>query len=219
MGGMAGGRGLMGTVTAVALDHYHIKTDAGEDYTVFFSVNTRILKQANAPRRSSGQTATPADAPHAPSSGAQVRVRPEGERPVPQEIKAAEIKVGDVVMAAGEADTAKKTIGAIMVIQLDPERARQAREYQAQFGKTWLAGRITAIDDTKITVEGVVDHVPHSFIVDENTSFRKRRDSITMADIKAGDQLRVEGAVKDGLFLATVVQAMEPRPDSAGKPR
>ena len=37
-----GGRGLMGTVTEAASDHYTIKTDQGELYRVFFSVNTRI---------------------------------------------------------------------------------------------------------------------------------------------------------------------------------
>ena len=42
-GGMMG-RGLMGTVTEVAADHYTIKTDAGETYTVHFSANTRIFR-------------------------------------------------------------------------------------------------------------------------------------------------------------------------------
>ena len=41
---MGMGRGLTGTVTEAAADHYTIKTDAGETYTVHFSANTRILK-------------------------------------------------------------------------------------------------------------------------------------------------------------------------------
>ena len=45
--------------------------------------------------------------------------------------------------------------GAVFILQLDPERARQARELQAAYGKTWLAGRITSIDGTKITVDGL----------------------------------------------------------------
>jgi preprotein translocase subunit YajC len=44
-GGMGQGRGVMGTVTQVAADHYTIKTDAGETYTVHYSANTRIVKQ------------------------------------------------------------------------------------------------------------------------------------------------------------------------------
>jgi hypothetical protein len=44
-GGMGMGRGLMGTVTEVGADHYTIKTESGETYTVRYSANTRILKQ------------------------------------------------------------------------------------------------------------------------------------------------------------------------------
>src|ERR1039458_3908037 len=45
-GGMGMGNGITGTVTEVAADHYIIKTDAGDSYTIHFSVNTRIVKQA-----------------------------------------------------------------------------------------------------------------------------------------------------------------------------
>ena len=48
MGGGMGamlGRGVIGTVTEVAADHYTIKTEMGEVYTVHFSANTRITKQ------------------------------------------------------------------------------------------------------------------------------------------------------------------------------
>ena len=199
-----GGRGLMGTVTEAASDHYTIKTDQGDTYRVFFSVNTRILKQP-APRNQPPAPGTSSAQP------APRQPRDPADRPMPQEIKPTDIKAGDVIMAAGEADASKKTLGAVMIFQVDPERARQMREYQAQFGKTWLAGRITAIDETKITLEAITDHAPHSFLVDENTSFRKRRDSITLADIKVGDQIRVEGAVAAGTFTATLVQAIEPR--------
>ena len=45
MGGFAGGRGILGTVTEITPNHYMLKTDAGELYTVHYSVNTRIMKQ------------------------------------------------------------------------------------------------------------------------------------------------------------------------------
>jgi hypothetical protein len=51
-----GGRGLNGTVTQVAADHYTIKTDAGETYTVHFSANTRIVKQAAGRGSGGGQS-------------------------------------------------------------------------------------------------------------------------------------------------------------------
>jgi hypothetical protein len=89
---------------------------------------------------------------------------------------------------------------------------------EANYGKTWLAGRITGIKDTTITIEGMLDHTPHSIVVDENTSFRQRRDSITLADIQPGEQLRAEGAVKGGVFLATTVVANQPQNRDGGPP-
>ena len=187
MGGFAGSRGILGTVTEVTSDHYVVKTDTGDVYTVHYSVNTRIMKQppgARIPgqgRRNSDRSAEidPADV----------------ERAMPVNIKPTEIKVGDVITAGGEMDSAKKSIGAVAIFQLDPERAKQMREMQANYGKTWLAGRIASIDGTRIIIEGLVDHIPHTIDVDENTSFRQRRDSITLADIHPGEQLRAEGAV------------------------
>jgi hypothetical protein len=76
---------------------------------------------------------------------------------------------------------------------------------EADFGKTWLMGKVTAIDGAKITLTGALDNAPHSVVADENTAFRKRRDPITLADIQVGDTVRAEGAVKDGVFTATNV--------------
>jgi hypothetical protein len=202
----AGGRGVLGTVTEVAADHYTIKTDAGDVYTVHYSVNTRMVKQAAGRVRGQGGQAGQGAAPRERGSGDA-----DGQRPAPETIKPTDIKVGDIITAGGEMDTAGKSIGAIFVALVDPERAKQMREMQANYGKTWLAGRITAIDGTNITIEGMVDHAPHTITVDENTSFRERRDSITMADIHTGEQLRADGAMKDGAFRATQVVATEPQ--------
>ena len=207
-GFMGGGRGVLGSVTEVASDHYTIKTETGDLYTVHFSVNTRILKQPPGGRsfspdgggRDSGARRSSGEA----DSG-------DLERQVPQPIKPTDIKVGDIITAGGEIDASAKSIGAVMIMQIDPERAKQMRQMQANFGKTWLAGRITAVDGTRITIEGALDHTSHAIDVDENTSFRQRRDSITLADIKPGEQLRAEGAMKDGVFRATLVNAMVPQ--------
>ena len=101
--GQRGGGGITGTVTEVAADHYIIKTDGGETYTIHFSANTRIMKQT-------------------------VRQRGEGGGNPPQPLKSTDIKVGDAVAALGEVDAAAKSVGAVVVLQLDPERAKQIRE-------------------------------------------------------------------------------------------
>jgi preprotein translocase subunit YajC len=206
----AGARGVLGAVTEVTAEHYTIKTDSGESYTVHYSANTRIMKQpAGGGRRFGANGAAGQGNRGAAGSGADNADG--GQIQQPQPLKPTDIKVGDFITAGGEMDTAAKSIGAIFIMQVDPERAKQMREMQANYGKTWLAGRITAIDGTRITIEGAVDHAPHAIEVDEDTSFRQRRDAITLADIKPGQQLRAEGAVKEGVFRATTVMAMNPQ--------
>jgi hypothetical protein len=190
--GMGLGRGVLGTVTEVAADHYTVKNDAGETYVVHFSVNTRIMKM---PQR------------RGPGGGGDAG---DPQQNAPQPLKPTDIKVGDAITAGGEVDTAAKSVGAVIVMLLDPERAKQMREMQANYGKTWLMGKVTAIDGVKVTLAGSVDNASHSFVADENTTFRKRRDPITLADVQVGDMVRIEGAVKDGGFVATTVTVMGP---------
>ncbi len=206
------GRGVLGTVTEVAADHYAIKTDAGLVYTIHYSVNTRIVKQPPAPAGSGqGRGAGGGGG----QGGGQWRGGEGGGNP-PQAIKPTDIKVGDAITVMGEVDATAKSVGAIAVIQLDPERAKQMREMQANYGKTWIMGKVTAIDGVKVTLMGALDSATHSFVADENTTFRKRRDPITLGDIQVGDTVRVEGGLKDGTFLATMVNAMGQPP--AGGP-
>jgi len=137
----------------------------------------------------------------------------------PETLKPTDIKVGDAVMAMGEVDAQAKSVGAVAIMQIDPERAKQMREMQANYGKTWLMGKVTAIDGVKVTLMGGMDKAAHTFVADENTTFRKRREPITLADIQAGDIVRVEGAVKDGAFLVTTVNDMGAQGQPPAVPR
>jgi preprotein translocase subunit YajC len=203
-GGMMG-RGIMGTVTAVASDHITIKTESGEVRTVNYSANTRFVKQAPRPG-GAGQNGA--------AEGGE-----RGQRTPPEPIKAADIKLGDAIAASGEVDPTGNSVGAVMVMQLDPQRAQQMREMQANFGKTWLMGKVTAVNETKVTLQSPVDNAAHTFAADENTSFRKRRESVTLADVQVGDNVRVEGAMKDGVFVASTVSVMGMPPGGGGADR
>jgi hypothetical protein len=198
--GMMMGRGLMGTVTEVAADHYTIKTDAGDVYTVHFTADTRIFKQV-AGQREPGEGAGAGGGQGAGSGGG----RGYGGGNPPQEIKPTDIKAGDAIAVTGSIDAAAKSAAATRIAQLDPAVVQQIHAMEADFGKTWLMGKVTAINGAKITLTGVIDNAPHSVLGDENTVFRKRRDPITLADIQVGDTVRAEGAVKDGVFTATSV--------------
>ncbi|HVN94006.1 MAG TPA: DUF5666 domain-containing protein [Terracidiphilus sp.] len=203
------GRGLMGTVTAVAADHYTIKTEAGDVYTVRFTADTRMFKRQ---ARSGGPGSS--QGPGADQNGQQGGGEPggEGRRGMgygggnpPQQISAADIKTGDMINVMGETDASTKTVNARAVALMDQQTVDQIRAMEANFGKTWLMGKVTAIDGTKITLAGALDNAPHTVVADENTEFRKRRDPITLADIQVGDTVRVDGALKDGAFLAANV--------------
>jgi hypothetical protein len=203
-GGMMMGRGLMGTVTAAAADHYTIKTDAGDVYTVHFTADTRMFKREARP---SGQNTGPAT-----GQGEGDGQRGSGRRGTgyrdgnpPQQIAATDIKVGDMISVMGDTDATAKTVNARGVALMDQQTVDQIRAMEANFGKTWLMGKVTAIDGTKITLTGVLDNAPHTVVADENTEFRKRRDPITLADIQVGDTVRADGAVKDGSFIAANV--------------
>ncbi len=230
------GAGLWGTVTTAGADQYTVKTDAGDVYTVRFSADTRILKMPALVRREGG----PGSGAVQGNGGAQGSAQGSGQgngggqgggqggwqgrgmggNP-PQQLKPTDIKVGDIIQVRGQIDEAAKTVPAMAIIQLDPDRVAQMREMNANFGKTWLVGKVTAIDGVKVTVTGSLDNAPHSFVADENTTFRQRRDPITLADIQVGDVVRADGAVKDGVFTATAVSSMgaPPTPANATMPR
>jgi Domain of unknown function (DUF5666) len=212
MGAM--GRGLSGTVTQVAADHFQVKNEAGDVYTVHFSANTRIMRTVPRPAGAANDNQPGAAGTRGGGNGGRNGWGGQGggQMDPPVAIKATDIKVGDIIMAGGEIDDAAKSVGAISILQLDPERAKQMREMQANFGKTWLMGRVTAVNEAKVTLDSNVDHASHAFTADENTTFRKRRDPITLADVQVGDMVRVEGAVKDGAFVATNVMVMGPGP-------
>jgi hypothetical protein len=116
-----------------------------------------------------------------------------------EQVRPTEIVAGDMIFAAGNVDVKKRTVGAAILIDVPAEEVRKARE---GLGKTWAAGKIKAIAGTKIQVHRL-DGVEQEIAVDENTSFREKRDSVTLADLRPGEGFRAEGHVMNGTFTAT----------------
>ncbi len=93
-------------------------------------------------------------------------------------------------------------------------------------GKTYIFGELIKIDGTKLTVKKP-DNTEQVIEVDDDTSFRnERRESVTLADMKVGDFVRGQGAVKSGVFVpkelycrpaaqAAIRAPSAPSPDSA----
>ncbi len=99
-----------------------------------------------------------------------------------QPVKATDIKVGDGVGAMGVLDPATKTVHAVFVGVIDAEQVKKARE---NMGKTYITGKVTAIDmdALKLTVMRP-DGVSQVIGVDEQTSFK--RGGRGMAAIASG---------------------------------
>ncbi len=209
----AGGQMVRGTVTAATADKLTVKTDAGDIYQVALSANTRLNKDR-------------------------------------QPVKASDIKVGDSVGAMGTLDAPTKTVHAVFVTVVDAEQVKKMRE---NMGKTYITGKVTAIDADalKITVLRQ-DNVSQVIGVDEQTSFRRGGrgmmsmangagpvdsgagggegrgngagsgngagarggnggggESITFADLKIGDTIAGQGALKNGVFVPTQLGVMD----------
>src|ERR1700721_879804 len=116
-------------------------------------------------------------------------------------------------LAGGIVDPKAKRVGAVFVVDIDAKEVRDAR---AAFGKTWVMGKVTAIHDLKITIERTGDKQTQVVAVDENTSFRKRREDVTLTDVKGGDMTSAQGALRAASFLATTLRIMPPRAAGQG---
>ncbi len=152
-----------------------------------------------------------------------------------QPVKAAEVHIGDGLGAVGEVDQPNKTVHAMFVTVIDAEQVKKARE---AMGKTYIAGKVTAIDELKLTILRA-DGVSQVIAVDEDTSFRKGErgmqmafagtgggagrgapqgglpqatggESITLADVKVGATVAGPGALKGGVFVPTMLGVGEP---------
>jgi len=154
-----------------------------------------------------------------------------------QPVKIADVHVGDGVGAMGVIDAPTKTVHAAMVMVVD---AAQVKKMRDDMGKTYISGKVMAIDDLELTIKRQ-DGVTQKIAVDEGTSFRKggrgagammrgdgsqslgsgagpgsgqpggpQGESITLADVKVGDMVVGPGALKAGVFVPTQLTVIDP---------
>ena len=178
------GPGVGGTITAISNDSINLKTMDGQSAQVVLSNKTEYRKDR-------------------------------------QPAKLADFKVGDMVFVRGE----KSESGAWQA-QVVAARSvggpgggaggaggmggGQFREqFRENMGKKFIAGEVKSIDGTKLTIARP-DGVTQTIAVDENTSFRKNGESVTLADIKPGDQVYGQGELKNDVFVPTVLNVGQP---------
>lgn len=130
-----------------------------------------------------------------------------------QPFKFEQIKVDDVVFARGELKN--NSMQAAIVSVVNPEMIQRVQQgggpgsgpggpmagfNREDLGKKFIAGEVKAINETKLTIARP-DGQTQDIEVDENTSFKKGGESITLPDIKVGDFVRGRGELKDNTFV------------------
>jgi Domain of unknown function (DUF5666) len=174
---MPPGENVVGKVTAVSKDSLTVSPlMGGEPVTVKVSETTRVSKDR-------------------------------------QPFKLEDIKVDDVVFARGELKN--NVMQAVGVGVVNPEMIQRVQQgggpggarggMMAGFspedmGKKFIAGEVKAINETKLTIARP-DGQTQEIEVDENTSFKKGSESITLPDIKVGDFVRGRGELKENTFV------------------
>ncbi len=123
-----------------------------------------------------------------------------------QPVQLSDFTVGDMVMVRGQS-----TGENIWKADLIATRSNfGGTEFREALGKKFIMGEIKAIDGTNLTIARP-DGVNQTIMVDENTSFRKQHESVTLADFKVGDQVFGRGGLKNNIFVAANLNLGDPR--------
>jgi len=135
-------------------------------------------------------------------------------------IKLHDIKTGDSVFAAGrrDGDTIQASIVGVVPAEMAERmnsgqggRRMQGGQFDpADMGKKYILGTVKAINETKLTIART-DGQTQDIEVDENTSFRKSRESITLPDIKVGDFVMGRGDIKNNVFVPKTLNVGPPQ--------
>jgi hypothetical protein len=175
---MPPGENVVGKVTAVSKDSITVAPLTGGDaVTVKVSDSTRIMKER-------------------------------------QPVKLTDIKPDDTVFARGKLNG--NVLDAAVVGVVNPEMAQRMQQgggpgggagggrmggfNPEDMGKKFIAGEVKAINETKLTIARP-DGQTQEIEVDENTSFKRGQESITLPDIKVGDFVRGRGELKESVFV------------------
>src|SRR5258705_7962059 len=139
-----------------------------------------------------------------------VKVTPQTEfRKDRQPAKRSDFKVGDVIAVRGQENPdhtwTAQTIGA----RSANGEGRGPNMQAGTLGKDYVAGEVKGVDAPKISVLRS-DNVTQTIELNEDTSLRKGRDAITMADVQVGDHLLARGAVQDSVFVPKFVMVIGP---------
>ena len=125
-----------------------------------------------------------------------------------QPAKLADFKVGDFVMVRGE-ENPDHSVTAQILGSRSGNSGPGGGQSMGEMGKDFIAGQVKAIDPPKLTVLRP-DNVTQTVELTEETTLRKGRESITMADIQPGDHVVLHGALQNNVFVPKAVMVLSP---------
>ena len=127
-----------------------------------------------------------------------------------QPAQLSDFKVGDIVMVGGDENPdhsvtaqslrGRSTNGGPGGSGAGPGRGAGFGE----MGKDFVAGVVKSVDPPKLTVLRA-DNITQTLELNEDTSLRRGRESITMADIQPGDHIVIRGGLQNSTFVPKAV--------------
>jgi hypothetical protein len=199
--GMGGPPPMMGTITSVGVDRFEIKKPDGTTQAVMVNDQTHY-------RQRSGQSDQP-----------------------PQELALEDLKVGDHVFVRGTPNGDKQ----FTAMGVNRVTAEQFERFQSGGGPggpgegggrvpggggwgpgdgagmdgTRAGGEIESIKGNQITVMSRRNG-ERVIVVNDQTTFAKEGQTVTLKDLKVGDRIFATGKEVDGKFVATEVRSGRP---------
>src|SRR6266446_430657 len=124
-----------------------------------------------------------------------------------QGAKLSDFKIGDVVIVRGE-ENADHSVTAQTIGGRSGGGMQGGRTF-GEMGKDFVAGEVKSVDAPRLTILRA-DKVTQTLELNEETSLRRGRESITMADIQPGDHVVIRGAVQNNAFVPKNVMLLTP---------
>jgi len=142
-----------------------------------------------------------------------------------QAAKRNDFKVGDIILVRGEENADHSWTAQVIAARStngpgpgggrggfggpgERERGEFAQQVGTQ-GKDFVSGEIKNVDAPKLAVLRS-DNVSQTIELNEDTSLRKGREAITMADIQPGDHVFARGGLENNVFVPKTVVIIGP---------
>ncbi len=181
----------------------------GERRPGLFGKLTAVHDQSVEITQSAGDTVTV-------KIGASTQFRKDGEA-----AKLSDFKVGDIVFVRGEENPDHTWTAEVLGVRAGGFGGGQGNGGRGGpgagggmrpagvLGQDYIFGEVKAVDAPKLTILRP-DNVTQTVELNEETSLRKGRDSVTMADIQVGDHIMVRGGMVNNLFQPKSVMVIGP---------